>query len=68
MKVKAIQIGYYNHCRKYPGEVFDLVDAKHFSKAWMIDAAKKVPEVKEVEAPKGKGKFKAVEAVSEEVI
>jgi len=35
MKVKALQLGYYEHKRRREGDVFDLVEEKHFSKNWM---------------------------------
>ncbi|HXF44854.1 MAG TPA: hypothetical protein VNK91_01930 [Burkholderiaceae bacterium] len=27
--------GYYNYVRRKPGDVFDLLDPKHFSEKWM---------------------------------
>lgn len=54
MKVKAIQLGYYDMKRRKEGDVFELLDEKDFSKKWMIsleDAKKKVvkKEVKKEE-------------------
>lgn len=28
-------VGFYNYVRREPGDVFDLIDDKHFSKKWM---------------------------------
>lgn len=46
MRVQAVELGpdkkysgYYNLVRRKPGDVFDLLDERHFSQKWM----KKVP-------------------------
>lgn len=50
MKVKATQLGYYNHQRRREGDVFQLNDEKSFSSKWM----------EKVEAkPKGKVETKS---------
>lgn len=32
MKVRATQLGYYDHRRRKPGEVFELIEVKGFTK------------------------------------
>jgi hypothetical protein len=61
MRVKAIRLGYYNHKRRREGDIFDLLNEKHFSKHWMekfsgkSKGSKKVqePELEEGEEPAG---------------
>lgn len=50
MKVIATKLGYYDHYRRRPGDVFDLLSDKDFSPRWM----EKVGEEK-----KGKASGKA---------
>ena len=35
MRVKATQLGYYNHRRRRENDEFEIVDKKDFSKRWM---------------------------------
>lgn len=62
MKVRALSLGYINHQRKYPGDVFTLVPYKkkdgsvvsvetQFSKKWMEKVDKGVPEVSQPKVP-----------------
>jgi hypothetical protein len=41
LKVRAIEVGYYEHRRIRLGDVFVLSDARHFTSRWMerVDAA-----------------------------
>ena len=55
MKVKATQLGYYNHRRRREGHVFEIVNEKDFSKKWMekVDGDKPEPKPETVkETPK----------------
>jgi hypothetical protein len=57
MKVRAIQMGYCNLKRQYPGDVFHVAEDQ-FSDKWMEKVAK-VDEKKEVAKPaKSSAKFK----------
>lgn len=62
MKVKAIKLGFFDGCKKRPGDVFEIADEKQFSKFWMkkvdesLPVGKNVDPEPEVEAPK-KGLF-----------
>ncbi len=51
-------VGYYNHKRRYPGDVFELKSDSHFSKSWMEEVhgvqADPEPETEPGPAPKGK--------------
>lgn len=38
MRVQAIKLGYYNHARKKPGDIFNLNDEKDFSERWMVES------------------------------
>lgn len=53
MKVRAKELGFYNHKRRRAGDVFDVVDERAFSKRWMekVDGAepRPKPEVKKRE-------------------
>lgn len=70
MKVKAIDVGYYDNVRKYKGDVFDLVKDSHFSEAWMIAVGSKAPAVVETVQAKGKAgsSSKSKVDLNEEVI
>lgn len=35
IRVRATQVGYYDHARRRLGDVFDLHDQAHFSSRWM---------------------------------
>lgn len=53
MKVRATQLGYYNHKRWREGTEFEIVAEKDFSKKWMVkvDGEQPLPKptpVKEV--------------------
>ena len=37
-------VGYYNLVRRKPGDVFDLLDDKHFSKTWMEEVSVDMPK------------------------
>ena len=41
IKVRATEMGYYDHGRRRPGDVFYLADQTHFSQKWMelVDAS-----------------------------
>lgn len=39
MKVRSTQTGYYADVRRRVGDVFTLLDARHFSPAWMESAS-----------------------------
>lgn len=43
--------GYYNFVRRRPGDVFDLLDAKHFSSRWMERVEETVPKTKATGEP-----------------
>lgn len=43
-KVKAIELGYYNHLRRREGDVFRLKAAADFSEKWMVKVAETTPE------------------------
>lgn len=36
--------GYYNLVRRKPGDVFDLLDDKHFSETWMEKVSASTPK------------------------
>lgn len=63
MKVKAKHMGYYNHRRRKPDEVFELIDDKAFSEKWM----EKVDEESQLETPKLE-KVEVLQSSSDEVI
>ena len=74
MKVKAIQLGYYDLLRRKPGAVFTLKSASHFTDKWMkaLDQAtvEDEPEAEPEEKPvRGRSKRAAVQQDSaDEVI
>lgn len=37
-------VGYYNYVRRKPGDVFDLLEEKHFSPKWMDRVETSVPK------------------------
>lgn len=43
LKVRATQLGYYDHVRRRPGDVF-VVDASQFSAKWMETVDGATPE------------------------
>ncbi len=62
MKVRALNLGYINHQRRYPGDVFTLTPYKdkdgktvgteqQFSSRWMEKVDKTVPEVNQPKIP-----------------
>jgi len=70
MRVRAISQGYYQHRRRYKGDVFTLtpytkrdgtvVDAeKQFSKVWMEKVDKATPEVNQPKIPIDRGHLDA---------
>jgi hypothetical protein len=65
MKVKAKQLGYYDHKRRQEGVVFDLLDKKHFSKKWMEWVDDDSVEVEHVKPSARPRKKDVVEAVTE---
>jgi hypothetical protein len=44
VKVQAVAMGYYDHTRRRPGDVFTIRNAKHFSKRWMRRVPDDTPE------------------------
>lgn len=44
IKVRAIEMGYYDHARRRPGDVFVIANEKAFSKRWMERVDANVPE------------------------
>lgn len=44
IKVRALQMGYYDHARRREGDVFYLESEKHFSKKWMVRVDEATPE------------------------
>lgn len=44
MKVRATRTGFYNEVRRRPGDVFQLSNTSHFSKAWMEPVHNAAPE------------------------
>lgn len=43
-RVVATKLGYYNHKRTRPGDVFTIVDGQPFSARWMAFVDKRTPE------------------------
>lgn len=52
MKVKALQLGYYDLLRRKPGEVFELFEESHFSKRWMEKVSGDAPVARRGRPPK----------------
>ena len=54
IRVKAIQLGYFNHRRIKVGDIFEIRNMQQFSKHWMVKVGKdERPEVSEPGAPVG---------------
>ena len=43
-KVRALQVGYYDHSRRRPGDVFVIADEQAFSARWMERVPEQTPE------------------------
>jgi len=44
LKVRATQLGYYEHIRRREGDVFKLVAEAHFTPSWMTYVDPRTPE------------------------
>lgn len=64
MRVKATQLGYYNHRRQREGVIFDLLKESDFSEIWMERLEAKPEKVKA--KVKSKKKEAEVELPSDE--
>jgi len=42
MRVRATRLGYYEHVRRFVGDVFILLDESQFSKKWMEKVSEEV--------------------------
>jgi hypothetical protein len=44
IRVRATQLGYYGEARRRVGDVFEIADARHFSKKWMVRVSEDTPQ------------------------
>jgi len=45
MKVKATALGFYDHVRRRPGNVFRLTKDEDFTPLWMVEVPEDTPEL-----------------------